>query len=83
MSNTIDNKSNKNNIIKRLLAIITIVILLLLYISTLVLAILGHGLDSNLFMGCILATISLPIFSHIIIFLYSRYTGRKAPGDPE
>lgn len=69
--------------IKRIIAWITIILLLGLYLSTLILALLGFSIYSTLLLGCFIGTLVIPIFGFVIIWLYSRYTGKKAPGDPD
>lgn len=73
----------KNTKLKRIIAWIIIILLAGAYISTLVLALLGFGLNSNLFAFSIIATFVLPILGFVIIYLYDRYNGLKGPGDPE
>ena len=69
--------------IKRIMAWICIVILGLLYLSLLVLALLGYGFNSSLFAICLTGTLVLPILSFIVIYLYSRYNDKKTISDPK
>ena len=57
---------------KRILAIIGIVILLGLYITTLLLAIFGNENTNTWFMACIIATIIVPIMMWVYSWLYNR-----------
>lgn len=73
----------KTSMFKKIVAWICIIFLALMYVGALILALLGHGLKSNLLMACILGTLIVPILGFIIIWLYSRYNDLKAPGDPD
>ncbi len=59
---------NKN--IKRILAIIGIVIILGLYATTLILAICGDKNTHGLFLASIFATVMVPVLIYIIQWLY-------------
>ena len=72
----------KTPLFKKVVAWICIIILASMYITSLVLAICGYGITSNLLMGCILGTLVVPILGFTIIWLYSRYNDLHAPGDP-
>lgn len=71
-----------NSKFKRIIAWICIGILGLLYLATLVLALLGVSIYSGLFLVCLLGTLVLPLLAFIVIYLYDRYNGKRAPGDP-
>ncbi len=74
--------AQKTPVFKKVVAWICIIILASMYVTSLVLAICGYGITSNLLMGCILGTLIVPILGFIIIWLYSRYNDLHAPGDP-
>lgn len=59
--------------LKRIFAWVSIALLALLYISVLVLALMGYGFESNLFGFCLLGTIIIPIIVWVIVFLIDRY----------
>lgn len=83
LKKTDTNENVKNtSVFKKIVAWICIIFLALMYITSLVLALLGHGITSNLLMACILGTLVVPILGFIIIWLYSRYNDFRAPGDP-
>ncbi len=69
--------------IKRITAWICIVLLGLLYLSLLILSLLGYGFNSSLFAICLIGTIMLPILSFIVIYLYGRYNDKKVMSDPD
>ncbi len=59
-----------NKKIKQILAIIGIVIILGLYITTFILAICGNENTHGLFMASIFATVMIPVIIYIIQWLY-------------
>ena len=61
---------NKN--VKRILAIISICLLLALYITTLVAAIIGSDAAINLFRSCVYGTITIPILLWIFISIFKH-----------
>ena len=71
-----------NNKPKRIVAWVCLITLPLIYIATLVLALCGMDLYHPLLAICIIATIALPIFAYIIIWLLGRYNDKKIIGDP-
>lgn len=71
-----------NNKPKRIVAWVCLITLPLIYITTLVLALCGMDLYHPLLAICIIATIALPIFAYIIIWLLGRYNDKKIIGDP-
>lgn len=67
---------------KRIVAWICIIILPLMYLTTLILALLGKDIYHPLLSACLLGTLLLPLFSFVIIWLIGRYQGKKVMGDP-
>ena len=63
---------------KQVLAIITIVLLVGLYLATLLLAITGNEHTNGWFMACIFATIVVPIIMWVIQWLYKMVKGKAA-----
>lgn len=59
---------------KQIAAIICIALLVLLYVATLVVALLDFPGSDRLFAACLLATIGLPILLWIFIWAYGQYT---------
>ncbi len=57
---------------KRILALCGVALLVLLYLATLILALLGYGFSSDLFGIAVIATILVPIVLFILIFLIER-----------
>ena len=62
---------------KQIAAIICIILLVLLYVATLVVALLDFPGSDRLFAACLVATIGLPILLWIYIWAYCRLSGRK------
>ncbi len=58
--------------IKRILAILAILLLLALYVTTLVAALIGSDAAINLFRSCVYGTISIPILLWIFISIFKR-----------
>ena len=59
-----------NNKTKRIMAIIGIIILVGLYITTLLLAIFGNEHTNSWFMACIAATVIVPVMMWVYSWLY-------------
>lgn len=68
--------------IKRIIALVAIGLLGALYLTTLILAILGVSIYNGLFVTCLIGTLGIPILAWIVIWLFDRATMRHAPGDP-
>ena len=64
------------NKMKRIGALVGIILLVGSIVATLVMALLGYTFESNLFMGLIIADISLPILLWIYIWLFGKMTGK-------
>lgn len=62
-------------------ALICVVLLVLLYVATLVFAILDFEGSDQLFAACLMATVGLPILLWIYIWVYGKYTGRRTLAD--
>ncbi len=62
---------------RRILALIGVILLALLYISTLVLAILGNENTMNLFILSIACTIMIPLIIHLFMMLTNARKGKS------
>lgn len=60
---------------KQVLAIVGIVIIAGLYITTLILAITGSEKTNGLFMASIFCTVMIPLIMYILSWLYKRLKG--------
>ncbi len=63
---------------KQIAAILCIVLLVLLYVATLVVALLDFPGSDRLFAACLMATVGLPILLWIYIWLYGKYKERRS-----
>lgn len=77
--NTPENKPGNKP--RQIAAIICIALLVLLYVATLVIAILGFPGYERLLAACLIATIGLPILLWIYIWLFGKYTRRSTMAD--
>lgn len=82
-SENIENAKSKKSNPKRIVVWVCLIVLPLLYIVTLILALTGYSIYNGLLTTCIIATIGLPIFAYIIIWLIGRSQNQKVIGDPE
>lgn len=82
-SENIENAKSKKSNPKRIVAWVCLIVLPLLYIVTLILALTGYSIYNGFLTTCIIATIGLPIFAYIIIWLIGRSQNQKVIGDPE
>ncbi len=62
-------------------ALVCVVLLVLLYVATLVFAILDFEGSDRLFTACLMSTVGLPILLWIYIWIYGRYTGKHTLAD--
>ena len=65
---------------KQIAAILCIVLLVLLYVATLVVALLDFPGSDRLFAACLMATVGLPILLWIYIWLYGKYRESSGAG---
>lgn len=72
----------ENSKLKRGLAIALVVLLVGLYISTLVFAIIGSGLFMTLFTVSLAATVAVPIIIHLFLMLLNVRNGRSLWANP-
>ena len=67
--------------IKRILAIICIIILLGLYIVTFIMALTDNSATMSMFKGCVACTIFVPVVAYVYICVH-RYAMRRSGRDP-
>ena len=83
---------NKNNSIetphkekkitsKQIVALSGVVLLILMYIVTLVVAIVDNSDSGKWFMSCIFATVAIPLLIWIYTWMYGKLTGRHTIAD--
>ena len=62
---------------KRICAILVIIFLVMIYVMTLVVAIVWPGNGEKLFAMCLFATVVVPIVAYAYIWAYSQITGKR------
>lgn len=67
---------------KRILAIAGIVILVLMYLLTLVFAIMNHPDTGRLLMAAIVCTIFIPVMIHLLLMMNNVRRGRNVYDEP-
>lgn len=68
---------------KQVVAIVGVILLALLYIMTLIVAIVDNSESGRWFMSCIFATVAVPLLIWIYIWLYGKFTGKHTIADPK
>ena len=75
---------------KRICALLIVILLVLMYVMTLVVAIIWPGNGSKLFALCLMVTVAVPICAYLGIWIYTQATGKKTiasvpeiPGEKE
>lgn len=76
-------KSSKKMTSKRLAALIGIALLAILYIATLIVAIVDTSASGRWFRMCLSATVAVPILVWIYTWIYGKLTGRHTVADPD
>ena len=67
---------------KQIAAVICIILLVLLYVATLIVALLDFPGSDRMFASCLGATVGLPILLWIYIWVYGKFTGKHTITDP-
>ena len=62
---------------KRICAILVIIFLVMIYVMTLVVAIVWPGNGGKLFAMCLFATVIVPIVAYAYIWVYTQITGKR------
>lgn len=75
--------AKKNKITSRqIVAMAGVILLVLLYVITLVVAIVDSSASGRLFWICLFATIAIPILIWVYTWMYGKLAGRKTMADP-
>ena len=67
---------------KRVLAIAGVVILVLMYIATFVLAIMNHPDTGKLLMAAIVCTVFIPVMIHLLLMMNNVRKGKNVFDEP-
>ena len=62
---------------KRICALLVVIFLVMIYVMTLVVAIVWPGNGSKLFAICLFATVIVPIVAYAYIWVYTQITGKR------
>lgn len=62
---------------KRIAAMVGVVLLVLLYVVTFLVAIFDRESSGQLFKACLIATIGIPILLWVYIWLFGQLTGKR------
>lgn len=76
-------KSSQKMTSKRLAALIGVALLVMLYIVTLVVAIVDTSSSGRWFRMCLFATVAIPLLIWIYTWMYGKLTGRHTIADPD
>ncbi|MBR1877077.1 MAG: hypothetical protein IJ805_08220 [Lachnospiraceae bacterium] len=68
--------------IKRISALIGVIIIFLMYLATLILAVMGSEKTVNLFLLSILCTIMVPLIIHLFLMLNNARHGKSVMDEP-
>lgn len=80
-NNTIENVRKNKITSRQIVAMAGIILLVVLYAVTLVVAIVDSSASGRLFWICLFATIAIPILIWIYTWMYGKLTGRKTMTD--
>lgn len=85
MKNTKSNDTNNKKKItsKQVVAMVGVILLVLMYLVTLVMAFVDSSASGKYFALCLACTFIVPIIIWIYSWMYGRMTGKKVPGDPK
>ena len=76
-----DNTKKKPITSKQVVALAGVILLALLYIVTLIVAVIDTSASGQLFRICLFSTIAIPILIWIYIWMYGKLTGKKTMSD--
>lgn len=81
--NTQNSKETSNRKItsKQVVAVIGVVLLVLMYVATLIVAIFDNSSSGNLFGMCLIATFVIPLIIWVYTWMYGKLTGKPTMAD--
>ena len=68
---------------KQIVAMAGVVLLALLYVITLIVAIVDSSASGRLLWMCLFATVAIPLLIWVYIWMYGKLTGHKTMTDPD
>lgn len=82
-SETNNNLSGKNKKItsRQVVAMVGVILLVLLYIITLIMAVIDKSRSGHMFLMCLVATMVIPLLIWIYTWLYGKITGKHTIAD--
>lgn len=81
--NTFNNEKKTKITSRQIIAMAGVILLVLLYTATLVVAIVDSSASGRLFWICLFATIAIPILIWVYTWMYGKLTGRRTMADPD
>ena len=76
-----NNSSNKKRTPKQIIALVGVILLALLYVTTFVLALVDTSASGKFFMTSLVATVMLPLVLWIYTWIFGKMTGKKTIAD--
>lgn len=67
--------------VKRVAALLAVVLLAALYLVTLLAAVFDTAEAGSLFRICLICTVAVPLFAWIFIWIYGQFTGKSTIAD--
>ncbi len=80
---TVKKPKDKRITSKQIVAMTGVILLALLYVITLIVAIVDSSASGRLLWMCLFATVAIPMLIWIYIWMYGKLTGRKTMTDPD
>ncbi len=68
---------------KQIVAVIGVILLVLMYVITLITAIVDNSASAKWFRISLFGTLAIPLIIWIYAWMYARLTGKHAMGDPD
>lgn len=78
-----DEKKRTKITSRQIVAMTGVILLVLMYVITLILALTDNSATHNLFAMSLAGTLVIPIVIFLYSWMYGRLTGKKAIGDPD
>ena len=76
-------KTSRKMTSKHLVALAGVALLVIMYIATLIVAIVDNTSSGQWFRICLFATVAIPLLIWIYTWMYGRLTGRHTIADPD